>query len=82
MVDGAIEQADGAVTFRYERELHHPIGTVWNAITDPVNIEGWSGGRVEIELKRGAYISYHGEAVPMQLNYGVPAGPPRASPDG
>jgi uncharacterized protein YndB with AHSA1/START domain/DNA/RNA-binding domain of Phe-tRNA-synthetase-like protein len=60
MSDGTIEQADGRVTFRFERRLRHPIDVVWKAITDPAEIEAWFGGRVEIELKPGGhYISHH-----------------------
>ena len=60
MSDGTIEQRDGRVTFRYERRLHHPIAVVWKAITDPFEIERWTGVRPEIDLKPGGqYVSYH-----------------------
>jgi uncharacterized protein YndB with AHSA1/START domain len=60
MSDGAIEQSEERVTFRFTRHLRHPIDVVWKAITDPAEIEAWFGGRVEIELKPGGrYISHH-----------------------
>jgi uncharacterized protein YndB with AHSA1/START domain len=58
--EGTIEQRDGRVTFRYERRLRHPIEVVWRAITDPAEIERWTGDRPEIDLRPdGEYISYH-----------------------
>jgi uncharacterized protein YndB with AHSA1/START domain len=60
MNEGTIEQRDGRVTFRYERRLRHPIEVVWQAITDPAEIERWTGNRPEIDLRpAGEYISYH-----------------------
>ena len=61
MSDGTVEQRGGRVTFRYERRLHHSIEIVWKAITDPDEIERWTGRRPEIDLKPGGhYISHHG----------------------
>jgi uncharacterized protein YndB with AHSA1/START domain len=58
--EGTIEQRDGRVTFRYQRHLRHSIEVVWKAITDPTEIERWTGSRPEIELKvGGAYVTYH-----------------------
>jgi uncharacterized protein YndB with AHSA1/START domain len=58
--EGTIEQRDGRVTFRYERRLHHPIDVVWKAITDPVEIERWSGSRPEVDPKPdGEYVTHH-----------------------
>lgn len=61
MSDGTIERSDERVTFRYERRLRHSIEEVWRAITDPTEIECWTGGRPEIELTLGGkYVTYHG----------------------
>jgi uncharacterized protein YndB with AHSA1/START domain len=58
--DGTIEQQDGRVTFRHERQLHHPIDVVWKAITDPAEIERWIGNRPEIDPQPGGnFITYH-----------------------
>src|SRR5437764_10466565 len=59
MSDGTIEQAGGMVTFRYERHLAHPVETVWRAITDPAEIEAWTGSRVEIDLAPGGQYVFH-----------------------
>jgi uncharacterized protein YndB with AHSA1/START domain len=75
--DGTIEQKEGRVTFRYERRLNHPIGEVWQAITDPTAMEPWLGNRPEIELKPGGeYVSYHrsGDRVADRV---LRIGPPR-----
>jgi uncharacterized protein YndB with AHSA1/START domain len=58
--EGTIEQRDRRVAFRYERRLRHPIEVVWQAITDPAEIEHWTGNRPEIDLRLGGeYVSYH-----------------------
>lgn len=45
---------------RYVRELAHPVGAVWTAITDPQQMSRWWGARPEIELRvDGAYVSHH-----------------------
>ena len=60
MNEGTVEQRDGRVTYRYEGHLRHPIGVAWKAITDPDEIERWTGGRPDIDLRPGGhYISYH-----------------------
>jgi uncharacterized protein YndB with AHSA1/START domain len=58
--DGTIEQRDGRVVFRYQRELHHPIDRVWRAITDPDELAQWLGNRPELELRVGGrYVMMH-----------------------
>ena len=60
MSEGSIEQREGRVTYRYERHLHHSIDAVWKTITDPDQIERWTGNRPEIDLRPGGeYVSYH-----------------------
>jgi uncharacterized protein YndB with AHSA1/START domain len=59
--DGTIEQRDGKITCRYERHLRHPVEVLWQAITDPDEIERWTGSRPEIDLRPGGhYITRHG----------------------
>jgi uncharacterized protein YndB with AHSA1/START domain len=58
--DGTIEQRGGTVIFRYERLLPHPVGVVWTAITEPDEIERWTGSRPEIDLRPGGrYVTRH-----------------------
>lgn len=58
---GHHHQANGRVTFRNERRFHHPIDVVWTAITDPKEIERWTGLRPELDLRAGGqYVTYHG----------------------
>jgi uncharacterized protein YndB with AHSA1/START domain len=60
MNEGTIDRRDGRVTFHYERRLRHPIEVVWQAITDPAEIEHWTDNRPEIDLRpNGEYVSYH-----------------------
>jgi len=58
--EGTVEKADGRVTFRYERNLSHPCETVWTAITDPAEVEAWTGMAVTFDLRPGGeYVSHH-----------------------
>lgn len=60
MNDGTIEQRDGRVTFRYQRELRHPIERVWHAITDPTELSRWLGVRAELDPRvGGTYALVH-----------------------
>jgi uncharacterized protein YndB with AHSA1/START domain len=50
---GTIEtRDDGMYVLRYERQLRHPIERVWEALTDPEQIEEW-WARAEVELAEG-----------------------------
>lgn len=61
MNQGTIHQADGRVTFRFARRLRHPVEAVWRAITDPREIERWTGMRPELDLRPGGeYVTHHG----------------------
>ena len=60
MSDGTIERRDGTVIFRYERLLPHPVEVVWKAITEPDEIERWTGSRPEIDpWPGGRYVTRH-----------------------
>jgi uncharacterized protein YndB with AHSA1/START domain len=75
--DGTVDKADGRITFRYERELSHPLERVWTALTEPDEVEAWTGMAVEIELRVGGkYVSHHsnGDTVVDQI---VKVEPPR-----
>ncbi len=50
---GTIEtRDDGSYVLRYERRLRHSVEKVWQALTDPAQIEEW-WARAEIELTEG-----------------------------
>ena len=50
---GTIETLDdGRYVLRYERRLRHPVDKVWNALTDPAQVEEW-WARAEVELAEG-----------------------------
>jgi uncharacterized protein YndB with AHSA1/START domain len=64
MTDGTVERDGDRVTFRYERRLKHPIDKVWHAITDPDELERWSGMRPELDLRvDGDYVTTHMETL-------------------
>jgi uncharacterized protein YndB with AHSA1/START domain len=44
---------DGTYVLRYERQLSHPVETVWQALTDPRQIEAWWARAAELELTEG-----------------------------
>ena len=50
---GTIETLDdGRYVLRYERQLRHPVDRVWEALTDPAQVEEW-WARAEVELAEG-----------------------------
>ena len=50
---GSIETLDdGRYVLRYERRLRHPVNKVWEALTDPAQVEEW-WARAEVELAEG-----------------------------
>lgn len=78
MNDGTVERTDQRVILRYERRLHHPVPVVWHAITDPDEIERWTGNRPEIDLRPGGeWVSYHGPDRDRVVDRIVRLEPPR-----
>ncbi len=64
MREGTIERSGGFVLFRFERDLAHPVERIWAAVTEPPEIERWTGRRPEIDLRDGGeYVSYHGDGM-------------------
>jgi uncharacterized protein YndB with AHSA1/START domain len=60
MREGTVEKADGRIIFRYERQLPHPVERVWAAVTDPDEVEAWTGMAMQIDLRPGGkYVSHH-----------------------
>ncbi|WP_067173728.1 SRPBCC domain-containing protein [Microtetraspora niveoalba] len=56
MTDGTIERHGEELTFRYERLLARPLDVVWRAVTDPAEIERWSGTGTELDLRPGGLL--------------------------
>jgi uncharacterized protein YndB with AHSA1/START domain len=50
--DGTMIHSGEKAVLRFERRLAHPIDNVWNAITDPRQLDRWLG-EVEADLQRG-----------------------------
>ncbi len=51
----------GVPTLRFERRFAHPPQRVWQAITDPVQLQAWFPAAVQTELRAGA---------PMRFTFG------------
>src|SRR3954449_9332767 len=59
--DGTVSETEDRITIRFERRYQHPVEKLWEAITDPAELERWLG-KAEIDLvPDGRYVSYHGE---------------------
>ncbi len=77
MKDGMIQQTGERLTLRYERNLDHPVAEVWRAITDPAEIERWTGIRPELDLRPcGEYVSHHGPDRHRVVDHVVRLDPP------
>ena len=63
---GTIETLDdGRYVLRYERQLRHPPEKVWEALTEPEQIEAW-WARAQLELAEGGHARFewlNGDAV-------------------
>jgi uncharacterized protein YndB with AHSA1/START domain len=63
---GTIETLDdGRYVLRYERQLSHPVEQVWEALTDPDQVEQW-WARADVELAEGGRARFewlNGDAV-------------------
>jgi uncharacterized protein YndB with AHSA1/START domain len=55
MNEGTVHEAGGKHVLRFERELEHPLDTVWKAIANPDGIRGWLGA-AELELTEGGRV--------------------------
>jgi uncharacterized protein YndB with AHSA1/START domain len=56
---GHYERVNGLPVVRFERTFAHPVATVWEAITDPAQLECWFPTTVEFsELRAGAPIAF------------------------
>lgn len=58
--DGVIGTTeDGRAFLRFERHLDHPVERVWEAISDPSELEQWLAHRVELEPRVGGRFVLH-----------------------
>jgi uncharacterized protein YndB with AHSA1/START domain len=68
---GQYRQVDGQPVVRFERTFPHPIDAVWEAITDPQQLEKWFPTTVEFAtLAPGAAITFN---FPPDLSNEYPA---------
>ncbi len=60
MEDGTVERQGQRFLFRYECLLNQAQRRVWDAITDPIEIERWTGNRPQLDLRPGGeYVVSH-----------------------
>lgn len=58
--EGTLARAGARTVLRFERHLRQPVGTVWRAVTDPVEMRSWFPARIEIgEWAVGAELTHH-----------------------
>lgn len=56
---GHYEHSGGSPVVRFERTFPHPVAVVWEAVTDPAQLEQWFPTTVEFaELRTGAPIVF------------------------
>jgi uncharacterized protein YndB with AHSA1/START domain len=57
---GRYEERDGQPVVRFQRTVAHPVTTVWEAITEPAQLEEWFPTSVALSaLAPGAEIEFH-----------------------
>jgi uncharacterized protein YndB with AHSA1/START domain len=63
---GAYDTIENRPALRFERRLSHPVEVVWEAITQPGELEQWFPSRVEVdELRPGAEMTFRFENMPL-----------------
>jgi uncharacterized protein YndB with AHSA1/START domain len=55
---GILEQAGPRWRLRFVRELDHPAGRVWRAVTEPAHLEAWFPQRVKGEWVVGEALTF------------------------
>src|SRR4051794_3610894 len=69
MKDGQLSQKDGRYELRFVRELSHPVGKVWEAVTSPAGLSAWFPFDVVGERSTGARLRFvfrGGEGEPFE----------------
>ena len=52
--EGTVEEAGDRLVLRFERRFSHPVERVWQALTDPEQVQRWVGAsELELELVEG-----------------------------
>jgi len=55
---GTYETIDERPALRFERQIGHPVKTVWEAITEPSELEQWFPTAVEFEPRVGGAMTF------------------------
>jgi len=58
MSQGTYEIVDGRPSVKFERELAHPPGKVWAAVTEPEQLGQWFPTSVQVDLRVGGAMSF------------------------
>jgi uncharacterized protein YndB with AHSA1/START domain len=58
MKDGQLLERDGRYELRFVRELAHPVGKVWDAVTSPSGMSAWFPFDVVGERRTGAPLRF------------------------
>ena len=69
MKDGQLTEKDGRYELRFVRELSHPLGKVWEAVTSPDGLSAWFPFDVVGERATGASLRFvfrEGEGEPFE----------------
>ena len=58
MDDGTLTQTADGYALRFERDLAHPVDTVWAALTRPEKMKGWLSEEAEVDLRVGGMMTF------------------------
>jgi uncharacterized protein YndB with AHSA1/START domain len=61
-IDGRLVTIDHRPALRFERHYRQPIGRVWRAVTDPVEMSAWFPSDVLGEREVGATLVFDDDA--------------------
>jgi uncharacterized protein YndB with AHSA1/START domain len=78
--DAVLEDRDGGVALRFERELAHPPERVWRALTERAELDAWHPTPFELEPTRGGLVTFQAPAQVPSMRDGevLEFDPPRA----
>jgi uncharacterized protein YndB with AHSA1/START domain len=60
--DAVLEDLDGYVALRFERQLAHPPERVWRALTEQAELRAWHPTPFVLDPRRGGVISFQSPA--------------------
>jgi len=55
---GSLQTVDGRPTVTFERDLPHPVATVWRALTEPEHLAQWFPTTIDGERRAGAHVDF------------------------